>query len=91
MRRSGGGDADLLQQVDGRACASAVLDRQVGQDRLDDLVADPVERIEAGQRILEDHADPLAADVAHGRRRQIVDPLARQAGSRRRRCGRAAR
>ena len=43
-----------------------------------ELVADPVERIEAGERVLEDHADPLAPDPAHFFRRQIVDPQARQ-------------
>ncbi len=42
------------------------------------LVADPVQRIEAGERILKDHADPLAPDPAHFLRRQIVDPQARQ-------------
>jgi hypothetical protein len=51
---------------------------QVGADGLDQLIADRVERIEAGQRILEDHADALAADPAHRLRRQIVDAQAGQ-------------
>ena len=50
----------------------------MGADGLDDLVADPVERIEARQRILEDHPDPLAPDAADFLRRQMVDPRARQ-------------
>ena len=58
---------------------AAVSERfSVGADGLDDLVADPVERIEAGQRILEDHADPLAADAADFLRRQMIDPHPRQ-------------
>src|SRR5881397_1101165 len=51
---------------------------QVGPDRLHDLVADPVERIEAGQRILKNHADPLAPDAADFFRRQMIDPRSRQ-------------
>ena len=50
----------------------------MGPDGLDQLVADPVQRIEAGERVLEDHADPLSADAAQLFRRQIVDPHARQ-------------
>ena len=72
------GNADLREQVDGapaRACGGQSV---MGADRLDQLLADPVERIEAGQRILEDHADALAADPAHLFGRQVVDARARQ-------------
>ena len=71
-------DAHLGQKVD-RAPARRLLGQAgVGPDGLDDLVADPVERIETGQRILEDHADPLAPDRAHLFGRQLVDAQARQ-------------
>ena len=52
-------------------------------DRLDELAADRVERIERGQRVLEDRADLPAADLAHRVVRQRVDALAVEAGSRR--------
>ena len=78
MRFSGAGMPTSASRSMARLRA-AVSDRLVWVlDGLDDLVADPVERIEAGQRILEDHADPLAPDAAHLFRRQIVDPQARQ-------------
>jgi hypothetical protein len=38
----------------------------VDADRLGDLLADRVDRIETGQRLLEDHADIVAADATHG-------------------------
>ncbi len=47
-------------------------------DGLDQLVADAVERVEAGERILEHHADALAADRPHGFGRQVVDAPAAQ-------------
>ena len=72
------GDADLGQQIDGALARRGLREIHVGPDRLDDLVADPVERIEAGQRILEDHADPFAADAADFFRRQMIDPHSRQ-------------
>ena len=40
-----------------RRCASRMVSIE--------LVADAIERIEAGQRVLEHHADALAADAAH--------------------------
>jgi glycine/D-amino acid oxidase-like deaminating enzyme len=48
----------------------------VGQDRLDQLLAHRVERVERGQRVLEDHADPLAAHPAHVFGWEVVDALA---------------
>ncbi len=44
----------------------------------DQLLSHPIERVEAGQRILEDHADAFAPHLAHVLRGQIVDPIARQ-------------
>ena len=78
MRLSGAGMPTSASRSMARLRA-AVSDRlSVGPDGLDQLIADPVQRIEAGQRILKDHADPLAPDAAHLFRRQIVDPQSRQ-------------
>ena len=71
-------DADLGQKIDGALARRGLRKAHVGPDRLDDLVADPVERIEAGQRILEDHADPFAPDAADFFLRQMIDPRSRQ-------------
>ena len=78
MRFSGAGMPTSASSSMARLRAAGLREIDMGPDRLDDLLADPVERIEAGQRILEDHADALAADAAHFLRRQIVDPHARQ-------------
>ena len=78
MRFSGSGDADLGQQIDGALARGAFRKIGVGADGLDDLVAYSVERIETRQRILEDHADPLAPDAADFLRRQMIDPHPRQ-------------
>ena len=45
----------------------------MGLDGLDELAADGIERIETGQRILEDGADPGAAYFAHLLVGQVVD------------------
>src|SRR5215212_5841708 len=50
----------------------------MGPDRLDELIAHPVERVEARQRVLKDHADALAPDLAHLIGRESVDPRARE-------------
>ncbi len=39
--------------------------------RLGDLVADGEHGVQAGHRLLEDHRDAVAADVAHLRRREV--------------------
>ena len=57
--------------------------------RLDDLVADLVEGVQRGQRVLEDHRDVVAADPAQvvvGRAQQVAG----RRSARRRRCGRVA-
>ncbi len=46
-----------------RSSRLALRHRVVDGDRLDDLVADAVHRVEAGKRILEDHRDLLATDL----------------------------
>ena len=68
-------DAGLLQQHDGALAGLRLRQARMRADRLDDLVADAVERVEAGQRVLEHHADARAAQLAHLLRRQIVDAL----------------
>ncbi len=70
------GNADLGQKVDSAPARRLFRQAGVSADGLDELIADTVQRIEAGERILEDHADPLAPDPAHLLRRQIVDPQA---------------
>ena len=78
MRFSGAGMPTSASRSMARLRAAGLRQVEVGPDGLDHLVADPVQRIEAGERVLEDHADALAADPAHFLRRQIVDPHARQ-------------
>ena len=68
-----------IEKVDGAPSRRGGRQVGVGPDRLHELFADPVEGIEAGERVLEDHPDPLAADPAHLLGRQVVDPTARQA------------
>src|SRR5215470_10251425 len=79
-------DADLAQQLD-RACPSrALVDALVRLDRLDDLLPDPIDGIQRGHRILEDHPELVAAIVLHvGVRdleqvRSLVEHLALEAG-----------
>ena len=58
-------DARLLQQRDGALARLGLRHVGVRADGLDDLVADAIERIEAGERVLEHHADAPAAHLAH--------------------------
>ena len=74
----GRGNADLGQQIDGALARGLLRQIGMGPDGLDQLIADPVQRIEAGERVLKNHADPFSPDPAHLFRRQIVDPHARQ-------------
>ena len=69
-------DADLGQQRDGARAGRTFVKREMRADGLDDLVADAIERVEAGQRVLEDHADALSPDRPHLLAREIVDALA---------------
>ena len=66
------GDAHALQRRDGAAAQRAGRGGAVVRaHRLGDLVADGEHRVQAGHRLLEDHRDAVAADVAHLRRRQV--------------------
>lgn len=70
------GDADAAQPVDGLLPGRLAAQRRVRLDRLDDLRADLHHRIQAGARLLEDHADAPAAHVAHARLAQVEQVLA---------------
>jgi hypothetical protein len=69
----GAGDTHLLQEFDRPRLGLAGRQRQMGLDRLDQLAAHRIERIEAGQRILKNRADLRAADLAHLLVGQVVD------------------
>ncbi len=71
----GAWDADFLQELDRAPPRRRAVEVEMGLDGFDELAPDGVERIEAGQRILEDRADLLAAQPPHLRAAQIVDPL----------------
>src|SRR5712672_695844 len=66
-------NADLLQEIERASARFRRRQWQMGLDGLDELAADGRERIEAGQRILEDGADPGAAYFAHLLVGQVVD------------------
>ena len=59
------GDADAAQPFDGLGARRRAAQRGVRLDGLDDLVADAHHRVQAGRRLLEDHADARAAHAAH--------------------------
>ncbi len=69
------GNADAAQPLDGLRARCRAAQRRVGLDRLDDLRTDLHDRVQAGGRLLEDHADAPAAHRAHaglGQREQVV-------------------
>jgi len=78
MRFSGAGMPTFGQEIDSAPARGRFRKIEVGLDGLNDLVTDPVQRVQAGERILKDHSDALAPDPAHFFRRQIVDPRPRQ-------------
>ena len=73
MRRAAAGIPTSSSSAIARARACRRAQRQVGLDRLDQLPADRVQRIERRQRILEHRADLAPADPAHRLVRQVVD------------------
>jgi hypothetical protein len=90
MRAGGVGDADLRQQFDGPLAHGTTAEVGVVAQRLADLRADPVQRIEARHRVLEDHGDARAAHAAHLRfieRQQIGAVEIDAAGQRKARVG----
>ena len=58
------GNADLRQQLDGAGAARGAVHAHVEAQHLLDLEADGEAGIEAGHRLLEDHRDVLADDLA---------------------------
>ena len=75
------GDVDLGQKVDGALAGRRLADFLMRQDLLGDLPADGVDRRQRGHRILEDHGDLAAAQLAHVARRQ-ADKFAAAIGDR---------
>ena len=68
-------DADEVQHLDGAVLRRPPLEAFVQAQRLAQLASDRQHRVEAGHRLLEDHADVVAADVAHralGQRQEIA-------------------
>ena len=59
------GDADFVHGLDGPLPGRAAAELLVQPQSLGDLFADGVDRVERGQRVLEDHRRVLAADGAH--------------------------
>jgi hypothetical protein len=59
------GHLDAAQHVDRLVHGVAARQPLVQRDRLADLPADRVERVERGHRLLEDHRDVVAADALH--------------------------
>ena len=66
MRRSGEGMWTRRSSSMARCARRAPRSAAMAQDGLDDLVADGEARIERGHRLLEDHRQPVAAQVAQG-------------------------
>ena len=64
-RRSGSGMPTILQQLRGPALGGLALHPAVDAQDLLDLAPDVPDRVERRGRLLEDHADPVAADPAH--------------------------
>jgi hypothetical protein len=78
-----GRDAHLFQHLDDPVPPPGGRELEVEPHRLQDLVTDREDRVERRHRLLEDHADPAAADLAHarlGHRHQVLaveeDPAA---------------
>ena len=74
----GGRDADFAQQRQGPLLRFGGTGIEVRADGFHQLLADRIQRIQRGQRILEDCADAPPADAAHRLIRQVVDTLAFQ-------------
>ena len=59
----GAGDADLVEKLGDAAVGLALVQVEVGLERLPDLPPDRQDGIEAGHRVLEDHRDLAPADL----------------------------
>ncbi len=83
-------DLNQRQHVDGSLQHGAAAQSFMQRDHLADLVADGVDGIERGHRLLEHDRDFPGADAVHLVRRQRNDDRGPATGSVRRRCVRAA-
>ena len=61
----GGGNMNRLQHFDGAVERVPAVKPLMQAHGLGDLVADGIDRIKGGHRLLEDHGDVLAADLPH--------------------------
>ncbi len=70
-------DADHPEQLRGTHAGVCDADLLVRPDRLDHLLLDPEDGVEAGHRVLEDHRDVAAADLPHValRQRREIEPV----------------
>ena len=59
------GDFDELQHLDGFLVGGGLREILVQPQRFGDLVADRQHRVERGHRLLKDHRNVVAADIAH--------------------------
>src|SRR5207302_10738278 len=69
----GSGNPDFGQERDRPLAQRRAAQIRMRGDGLGQLLADAVERVEAGERILKDHADAFAANAAHGGGAEVVD------------------
>ena len=74
----GRGNADFGKQIDRALACRGSRKIEVRGDGFHQLIADAIERIEAGQRVLEDHADAFSPNASQLFRRERVDPQTRQ-------------
>ena len=83
----GRGDADIAQQLDGALARRDAGRAAMPNQHFDNLLADRIGRIERGHRLLEDHGEAIAAQIAQlaiGQRQQIDAVEANGAGNLRR-------
>ena len=59
------GEADVLQQADRLGRRRLAAQGPMQDERLGDLRPDPMQRVQGGHRLLEDHRDPVAAERPH--------------------------
>ena len=85
MRRSGEGILHPPQHLDRARARLAPAHAPMAHDRLDDLLADRVARVERGHRLLEDHRQAVAAQVAQLPGREAPAGRCRRTAPRRRR------
>ena len=87
-RRSGLGMPTQAEHLDGPVLGLLVLDLHVELDLLRDLVADGEHRVQARQRLLEDHRHLVAAEAGASRSRAATGSPGRRTRSR---CPRRSR